>query len=302
MFEYQIKTFMAQLPEFQARPFEYRMSKAGDCERMMDYAVQRGEGAPDPSQALRMYFGTKIHDMWRELLEKIMPGDFHGAEVEAKYHDTVDGEEFVIVGHPDGQIKSLNAVYELKSVSENTFNLINQQGHALPMHYEQANLYAHVLGMTQVVFHYFNKNNSESLFLVAPASASVAKQTIEKFRRRKVNARDNVIAPRPYTDPTSSPCWFCKFKTECYEGYAQQVSSMSAQVLPIESPVYDDVEMAWNMRAIRLEHEKKEEVAKAALADKLIKLGINRARIGRFAIDLKLGGKQNPLTTIKEIK
>jgi len=298
LLEFNIKDYISKLPEFQVRDFSYRMSKSGDCPRLMDYQIQAGEIAPEPSQAFRMYFGSHIHEMWRKIFEDMLPNDFSGAEREIEYHDG----DITLTGHPDGEINSIDAVYELKSVSDNSFNMVVTNGTAMPMHYEQANMYAHTLRRKNILFHYFNKNNSESIFLLAPMSEELAKSTIDKFKKRKVNAEAKVIEDRPYTDPTSTPCWFCKFKDECYKGFVWDVKTMGTAKLDDSDEVMPHTQIAWDMRSTRLDAEKQESAAKAAIAHALIKRGIKAASIGEFTIDIKLGSKNNPITTVKEKK
>jgi hypothetical protein len=238
--------------------------------------------------------------MWREIFEKLFPNDFNNAEQEITY---VDGD-LTITGHPDGQINSLDCVYELKSVSDNSFNMVVNNAQPMPMHYEQANMYSYVLKRSQILFHYFNKNNSESYFCVVPASIDVAKNTIEKFKQRQVNEASKTIADRPYTDPTASPCWFCKYNLECYSTYKAEVTAMTVAQLDdhVDAGILRHTNMAWTMRTKRLESEKAEDNAKAAIADALIKRGIKAANINAYSIEIKLGSKNNPITSIKEIK
>jgi hypothetical protein len=182
--------------------------------------------------------------------------------------------------------------------------MVATNGYAIAMHYEQANLYAHVLGHKNILFHYFNKNNSESLFLTAPYSPELASSTIAKFNQVKVNQVRGVISDRPYTDPTASPCWFCKYKDECYSGYRAEVLNMKIVELDTQTDalLLADIDGVWRLRATRLETEKEEDKLRTIVSSMLLKRGINSAKIGSFSIDIKLGSKNNPIATIKKIK
>ena len=77
---------------------------------------------------------------------------------------------------------------------------------------------------------------------------------------------------------------------------------MSESQLDTSDGVYDYTKLAWAMRTTRLESDKIESTSKASIADSLMKRGISSASIGEFTIDIKLGSKNNPIVTVKELK
>lgn len=298
--EEKIRAHVLGLPDYQKRAFEWRLSRSGDCARAMDLDMIHGMPGFDLGHALRLMHGTHIHKMWQELLAQALGDDF--TDVEKEVFIEVDGMS--IPGHPDGRIKSMNAVYELKTVSDNSFTKALEMGTPFPAHYEQDNMYAHAMGCSNIITHYYNKNTSENLFLLAPYSEEIAKLTMLKFKERKDNMRERKIADRPYHDPTSTPCTYCNHKAMCYQNFEAEVAGMGSQVLLPESnmEVYTAAQQAWLMRAERLKAEKLEEFNKSKLGKFMLSTGFRSIKIGAYVAEIKLGKNKNPLVSVRETK
>lgn len=295
-------------PQYQGRSFEWRMSKAGDCPRLMDLELVYGKAPVDYTSAMRFRRGHALHTMWQEIYQEALGDDFQNPELEMTIEVSaeVDGVKHtqVITGHNDGEIASLDATYELKNVSDATYSMVAGRGHPLPANYEQGNLYAFVRKRKNVLFHYYNCNNGQSQWFMAPMSVTAAENTLAKFAERIINKNRGVIADRPYADPSGSPCFFCSKKSVCYEGFSGEFSRMGAKQYQIVEfkELYDVVGEATRARNQRLMWEKQEEAAKNRVAQMLLTQNVNYALIGEYKIEIKLGSKGNPNTTIREIK
>lgn len=302
MFEIDDRVRGAVLDREEFKPYEFkvRASSAGECRRLIEYHLRDGVSAPTYEQAIRMMVGTKLHEMWQEILSHALGEDFHSFEEELEVER--DGIKFS--GHPDGEIESLDAIYELKTVGNNTFDMVVNQDGPIQMHVEQSNVYAIAKGRSNIIIHYFNKNSGESFYCVFDSSQSLFDLTIKKFKEAFENNKASLIGPRPYSDPSNSPCWFCSKKSICYEGFEAEVKSMGDATLSVEehSWLHDVVIACDESRDARLKCDKKEKEAKAEIGDYLSRqLKINKAKIGNYLIDIKLGSKQNLLINIKRV-
>lgn len=295
--ENQINNYLMSLPDYSDNTFKFRISMAGDCIRLMDYNNQQGRRPFGIDQALRLHTGTYLHRMWQD----IMLGAFGSDFVEPESQVEIDCGEFKVEGHPDGILKSLNAIWEFKTVSDHSFEMVKNAGTAMSQHYEQGNLYAHAKGLSSILFHYFNKNTSESLFLMAPYSKELAEHSISKMKKVYENKKTGVMSDRPYTDPTNSPCWYCPYKDDCYKDYKTEIAGMASVALPKEheKELYDSVSGYWLLRSNRLAAEKGEAKLRELIVDRLVKRGLNNVSIGTFTIDIKVGKNNNPICNIK---
>lgn len=283
------------------KSFEIRMSTAGFCGRMMDYDWQMGKKRPSFQSAVRMLTGEPFHDFWRVTLSEIFGDGFKYAEEEIATEITAGDETIRVPGHADGYLQEFDCITEVKSVSSSTFSMVNTQGTPLASHYEQGNIYADTIGAAWILFIYHNRDSGEYCLLMAPRSAELAASTKAKWVQRVLNKRAGVIADRPYSDSTGSPCWFCDWKDECYKGFASEVAAMTtAELVGVEMVIAKDYV---GHRASRLESEKLEAKKKVDLIDALVKQKINQAMVnglGKFI--LKVGKNNNPLLDYKPEK
>jgi hypothetical protein len=265
----------------------------------MDYNISKGPKPFDTTQILRMDKGTSLHASWQEHLKEAWKGDYTMAEAEVEVR-LKSGRK--ISGHIDGYIPSLNAVYELKTVADSTFVMVRNQDSPIPAHYEQGNLYAKAINADQILFHYYNTNSGESLYLLSPFSQAQADQTMDKFEEREEHMAKGTISDRPYHDPTGSPCWYCPYKEECYSGWAGEVNGMGAQEID-HKPLALAARMALVNKEERLKYDKLEKAEKASIAKLMLQeLELNKAITKNHTVTIKLGTKGNPLVTVKENK
>lgn len=297
---------ISSLDEFQSE-FTLRASMAGYCPRLIDYELQD----PKPSdinaeQGVKMLMGTALHEMWQGLLARILGDDFTGMEEEVALIADDGDYRISIPGHPDGIINldGTKVVYELKCVSSSSFMMVVNQDQPIDSHYEQANVYAASLGLDQILFHYFNRDNGQSFFMLSPSSASLVEHTKTKLLQRVKNLKSGTIEERPYHDPTGSPCFFCSRRVQCYEGFESEVKSFDKIHVSEDSAegrVITDYNMA---RTVRLDSEKTEAKMKDLVTKIMMKLGANTIEVDESGLvtTLKLGKNGNPLVSIKEKK
>ena len=289
--------------------FKLRVSAAGDCPRLLDYKLQCGSKAASRSQALRMFKGSMLGKTIADKWYHISKGNCTDFEEEVIVHLDNDID---IKGHIDGFFKAENLVWELKSVSKETFEMVEKLQAPIEAHLEQGNLYADAKLAKGTLYQYYNSNNGQSIFFEIEYDKELADQTKDKLLQSLDNEMTKTIGDRPYVDPTESPCWFCPNKPECYEDYKDEfVSKMDAEFTPDDEGdsfevLIDECDIAQESRTLRLHHEKKEESAKQSIAEKLLKSDFKSARLKsnsrNVRIFVKLGKNNNPLISIKESK
>lgn len=283
------------------RGFEFRMSMAGDCQRKMDYDAQIGKPRPSITSAMRMLTGEPFHVFWRELLGKIYPGDFMFAEDELILTFEVDGENLSVPGHPDGYIKSLNAVVEVKSSSDSTFKMIEKNQVPLGAHYEQANIYAETLGAEWILFIYHNRNDGQYTLFLAPYSDRLAQSTVAKWAQVWRNRKLKAISARPYFDATGTPCFFCDHRERCYEGFGLEVKAFKTQET-LDPALTAFAERYLHSRSTKLAHTKLEDQVKDQIAKWMFENKLNQIRVPELCdLNLKVGKNDNALVSIKPL-
>lgn len=274
------------------------MSAAGDCPRLLDYKLQHGRKEADLLSAMRLLTGEPIHQFYREILAESFGDDYQMAEAEV----TLDIELGPpIVGHCDGFINSLGYVVEVKTVGESTFTMVKNLGGPLPAHLAQANLYAFAIqGSKAILFIYHNRNSGEYLTYVVPKNADLFSQTMLKFKQARERQAQGVMIPRPYNDPTESPCFFCDNKQDCYKNFDQEiVSGTTVRANEQMEKMAEDFMIA---RQLKLSSEKLADAAKDRMIDSLIREKITVLCCESATFTIKPGKTGKPLMTVKEVK
>jgi hypothetical protein len=297
-----INRVILELPE-NNQPFITRMSTAGFCIRQMDYDAKAGTKTFDIKQNLRMMMGEPIHHMWRLILQAVYgEEDYSMVEAEVVVVIDVDGEKIPVPGHLDGHIKSLNAVVEVKTVSDSTYAMVMRQGTPLAAHYEQGNIYATAVGADKILFLYINRDNGEYHIIFSPYSRELADVTVAKWVQHERNKRAGILADRPFNNPTEAPCWFCSWKDDCYKGFADQVNGGQKTVVEDEMAV--QMVRTYDLtRKNRLISAKTEELVREQIAQEFIKRGIKEASVpGIGTVIVKLLKDNKPTIDLKENK
>jgi hypothetical protein len=286
------------------RPFEFRMSTAGFCQRQMEIMILQGKPPFEIGTAMRLLLGEPIHQFWREHLTAIYGADFQHAEAELELVIDVDGTPLVVKGHADGYLKSIDSVVEVKSVSSASFLKLQNQGVPYPAHYEQANIYAKALGATRILFIYHCRDSGAFELMAATYDEALATKTCEKWANVYRNTRAGIVSPRAYENAVSTPCCYCPFNSECYEGYSEAVSKYKRIAIQDANAI----EMATKYlthREQRLVSEKLEDSIKTELARYMTAAQVNEMQVDidgqAFAdVTLKIGKNNNPLVNIKD--
>lgn len=304
---YQIKSLIEKgalaRPDMQ-RPFEIRMSTAGFCQRQMELMALKGKPEVDADTAMRLLIGEPIHAFWREHLESVFPNDFYYAEDELKLSFEVDGETITVTGHPDGYIRSLNALVEVKSVSEHTFQKIQTEQLPLSSHYEQANIYAEVLDARRILFIYHNRNSGAFEIIEAPHVHQLAQTTVAKWAQVHRNVRAGIVSDRPYHDATVAPCSFCHYRDDCYKDFSGQVKGFERNATThLEAVGLTGRYMHHREQRLfyeKLEKRVKDELARYMFKHKQQQLLVNIGEKPFADITLTVGKNNNPLINIKD--
>lgn len=277
---------------------ELRMSAAGDCPRLLDYKLQQGRAETNLQSAMRLLTGEPIHAFYRDTLTDAFPGDYCMAEAELKL-DIGLGPE--IVGHCDGFIRSIGAAVEIKTVGQSTYTMVKGRGEPLQSHREQANLYAGCIeNCSQVLFIYHNRDSGEYLTYLVPFSPDLFMFNKTKFRLARERQAAKQMFPRPFNDPTESPCFFCAFKDDCYRGFDSQVAGGDTRVA--DGVLKSLATSFLDSRAARLAMEKAEEKVKGSLIDMMIREKVTKLIHDRAALEARVGKTGKPSVAIKETK
>lgn len=285
-----------------AGPYQLRMSSAGDCPRLLDYKLQQGRKVNSLEDAMRLLTGEPIHDFYRSLLRETFP-DYGMAEAEVSlqlYHDGVPLGAPVL-GHIDGYIESLKATVEVKSVGRHVYGMVTEKMAPLDTHLAQGNLYTGCIeGAENTLFIYHCRDTGQYTTLLVPFIKGLFDEVTEKFSKARLRQVMGIVSKRPYQDATQSPCWFCEYKDECYEGFAQEIETFEEAFAEGEGLV-----MALqyiSLRDLRLGAEKNEGEMKKALIKEMSDKKISNLRTSRGALILSAGKNNNSLLTFKETK
>lgn len=291
-------------PDMQAGSFELRMSSAGDCPRLLDYKLQRGQKAKDLKDAMRLLTGEPIHEFYRTMLRESFPdGDYCMSEEEVTLQLYSNGVPLgkPILGHIDGYIASLKATVEIKSVGTHVYGMVVAEGRPLPTNLRQGNLYTGcVKGAEQTLFIYHCRDTGEYTMFLVPFMESLFQEVCDKFLAARIRQQQKMMIDRPYHDATLTPCWFCEWKDECYEGFAQEIKEFDETVA--EGTMLEDALRYIELREIRLGAEKNEGEMKQAMIASMSKQKISRLKTSKAALILSAGKNNNSLLAIKEVK
>ena len=272
-----------------------RMSAAGDCPRLLDYKLQRGRGETSLSSAMRLLTGEPIHAFYREILSAAFGRDFGMAEYEIQI-TLKSGTK--VLGHCDGVLSDEGLVVEVKTVSDSTYTMVKNSGEPLSSHKAQGNMYCGSLGLKGVLFIYHNRDSGEYLTYIIPYDKDLFGATVEKFNMADRRAAAKTMWPRPYQDPTCSPCFFCDWKADCYQGFDSQVASGNTR--DADADASSMVTELLSSRRDRLAMEKVEEKVKSLLSTKMISEGIKVLKHPSATLEVRVGKAGNPLIGIKE--
>ena len=272
-----------------------RMSAAGDCPRLLDYKLQRGRGETSLSSAMRLLTGEPIHAFYRETMSAAFGDAFGMTEHEVEI--TLQSGTKVL-GHCDGVLLYEGLVVEVKTVGDSTYTMVKNIGDALPSHKAQGNMYCGALNLKGVLFIYHNRDSGEYMTFISPFNEELYLSTIDKFNEADRRATAKMMSSRPYQDPTCSPCFFCDWKADCYQGFDSQVASGDTR--DADADASSMVTELLASRRDRLAMEKVEEKVKSLLSTKMISEGIRVLKHPMATLEVRVGKAGNPLIGIKE--
>lgn len=297
------KEYVLALPDNKAPAHDLRMSVAGECPRKLEYQALEGSAPIGFDSFMRMESGVWLGRMMAHWFDRAFPGNFVNQEMEVKLL-TPKGRE--IVGHIDGEVKSVDAVLDFKWVSSNSFQMITDQGKPLDANIDQIALYTEALKKSASILIYINR---ESPGLIAPFmfghDSTHAANILARLDSVIDNREAKKISDRPYHDKSESPCWYCPYKDKCYEGFSGEI-----QAYKIEELVHDEAfklaKQAVLSRTLRLIYEKTEEDMRSGLGSLLNGMQIKQATLvngtEKLSASLTVGKKDNLITTVREIK
>lgn len=277
-------------------PYSLRFSSAGDCPRLLDYKLKFGRKEFDTTSAARVLTGEPIHEYYRGVFARAFGDDYTNIEGEL----FLDIGETRILGHCDGFLKSQNCVVEIKTVGSFTYEKVRSAGEPLPAHYAQANAYAAALGAGHILLLYHNRDSGEHLVYMVPYVAELWQSVVDKFTAALARKASGEIHPRPYSDASASPCAFCDYKSECYEGFGEEIAGLGEKEPSVETKLACEAYL--REREARLTQERVEDKFKAAMVTAMLGDGLNVIRMPTAIVSLTTGKNNNILVKIKETK
>lgn len=186
--------------------------KQGKCARRGVY-LMRGvaKGFISDAKLLRVFAnGHAVHDRLQKYLESM-----EGLEMQSEVR--VETENPPIRGHCDGTLVWNGKRYalEIKSCSPTVFEQRVMWKKPKDEHVEQVNIYAHVLGIDEIIVCYENKGTQELLFFSVKTDHEKARKQIDKWHAQYLCYLDGELPKRPY-QPNSPTCAVCDLKPHCF--------------------------------------------------------------------------------------
>lgn len=184
--------------------------KHGQCARRNAYLLMGAEKQDrTPPRVLRVFAnGHAVHDRWQKHLHKM------GIEFEDEV--VIDFSDPPIAGHCDGIYtwKGKRILLEIKSCSPEVFANRLKWKKPKDEHFDQANIYAYVLGLDTIHVLYEDKGNQEFKIFEVPADRTKAEKIIKEWRATYAVFKAGELPRRPYK-PDSATCAGCDLVTHC---------------------------------------------------------------------------------------
>lgn len=243
--EYLLKREIEEAKEFEERldstgAVKFYPSSVGQCSRKIAYQMVGTPSQPLPARVLRILDnGTSMHSRYELLFAEM--GILLASEVKIseESEDKAIAEfcrKYHISGRTDAIIRVDDEVYivELKSASNNSFSRIRDSGEPKKEHYQQIQLYMHILGIHRGIILMENKDTQEIWEFPVhydPEMATHILKTINMINESVANYMASVELgnyERPYIqlehlfpdreyDKTSFECRYCDFRSICWQ-------------------------------------------------------------------------------------
>ncbi len=189
----------------------------GKCSRYGVYLL-RGErkASINDARTLRIFgLGNDIHNQVQSTLHGMVQAGHIKSFVDEVPIEATDPP---IKGHGDGILTLWNdrkILIEIKSANDEVFSNRRKWKKAKPEHFDQANIYAFILGIDIIWVIYYNKNNCEFEIFEQPIDNKKAEKQILKWRKVYGVYERGELPVRPYKQ-TSKSCVFCPMKERCW--------------------------------------------------------------------------------------
>jgi hypothetical protein len=183
----------------------------GKCARRNVYLLRGVEKMGHfPPRILRVFQnGHDVHERTQNIME--------GMGIEMESEIPIEYELPPIRGHADGILtwQGRRILLEIKSCSDEVF--VNRLKWKKPKddHFDQANIYAYILGLDIIWVLYENKNTQEVKIFEKAADPEKAEKIIDAWWAQWLVHQDGELPIRPYK-VGSSTCGGCDLKYMCY--------------------------------------------------------------------------------------
>lgn len=186
----------------------------GHCARRAVYLLRGVEKKQNFTARTKRIFqnGHDVHGRVQHAIPELGGCEFE-AEVAVVYDDPR------VRGHADGVLVLWNQrkiLLEIKSCNENVFIARKKWKKAKDEHFDQANLYAFILGIDTIWFYYECKNSQEYVIFEQKMDPKAAEKQLEKWRKAQAVFDRGELPVRPYK-PESKNCAYCDLKEHCWK-------------------------------------------------------------------------------------
>lgn len=274
-------------------PYFPRPSGVGRCIRAAVYHAMGVPADKFPDRALLIFEDGNWHEelIKDHLRRTVFQLDEWKGKNQRIEIATINGR--VMSGEIDGLITDpLNKTRLLEIKSINHFGFERLKDGPLDDHRRQANLYLHGLrtaGMEidEALILYKNKNTAAMKEFIIQYDAEQAIADITMLQSVEDMADAEIVPDRPY-DYDDWHCSYCRWQKHCWQGYAEEVGSLSTDVAlsqEIETAARYFNELGGQESDIKKEREKiKDTVLKPALRN----AGAQSGRVGEYLLSLSV--------------
>jgi CRISPR/Cas system-associated exonuclease Cas4 (RecB family) len=186
---------------------------AGRCNRRDFYLLSGVTKKPNfDARTYRVFAnGHSVHERVQQALTNA------GLLVESEVPIELDDPP--VRGRADGIVElpwnKRRIILEIKSINDNGFTMRLKWKKPKDEHYDQANIYAYILGIDTIWVFYECKNDQDYVILEKKANPAAAEKQLAKWRKTYEMFKEGKKPKRPYR-PDSQACTYCDLRELCF--------------------------------------------------------------------------------------
>lgn len=214
--QYQIDTYGKARDDSDAFHPSILGTYSGNCQRLLVYQL-RGVQKSDNTNArvIRVFRnGNQVHERVQADLDALG---------ECINEIAIEHDDPPIRGHGDSVFVWIDKILvEIKSCSQEVFDNRKKFKKPKPEHFDQANIYAHILGLDIIWILYDCKNNQDYEIFECATNHVQAEKVFKKWRKTYAIYKAGELPPRPYK-PESKQCTYCPVKEHCWQDTQESI-------------------------------------------------------------------------------